>query len=264
MKITRKIRNLLSILGPITGELGPLNTLRFLMVRKGLQGERGNPEIFFPKRLGGQGIAVRPGTTDIGSFQDFLTTRFYLPMWELPENANIVDLGGNIGTAAADFAASYPTARVITVEMDRSNYELCHQNTSSFGARVTALHAAIWHKNETVRYDGDGEDGFHITDGSDPSRSVEGITMKELIRRFEIPKIDYLKIDIEGAERQLFQDADLGWLAQVDTLCCEIHAPDLFSLISGVLETEGFSVEKDPRHWNAIIARKPGCGGAGV
>jgi FkbM family methyltransferase len=258
MKIVRKIRNLVSILGPIAGELGWVNTLRFLRVRKNLYGDKTRPESFFPKRLRGQGIEVRPGTTDVGSFQDFLTTRFYLPMWDLPENAHIVDLGGNIGTAAADFAASYPSARVITVEMDRSNYELCSRNTSGFGSRVTALHAAIWHKNEIVRYDGDGEDGFHITDGADPSRSVEGITMKELIRRLEIPAIDYLKIDIEGAERQLFEDSDLDWLTQVHTLCCEIHAPDLFELISGRLEAEGFDVEKDPRHWNAIIARKPG------
>jgi FkbM family methyltransferase len=258
MKITRKIRNLMSILAPIARELGPLNTLHFLMVRKNLYGTKNSPESFFPKRLQGQGIEVRPGTTDLGSLQDLLTTRFYLPMWELPTNAHIVDLGGNIGTAAADFAASHPSARVITVEMDRSNYELCRRNTSTFGTRVTALHAAIWHKNETVRYDGDGEDGFHITNGSDPSRSVEGITMKELIRRFNLPRIDYLKIDIEGAERQLFQDPDLDWLTQVHTLCCEVHAPDLFALISGILEAEGFDVEKDPRHWNAIIARKPG------
>lgn len=209
MQIIRKIRKLLSILHPIAGELGPLNTLRFLVVRKNLFAERTAPEIFFPKRLQGQGIAVRPGTTDVGSFQDLLTTRFYLPMWELPKNAHIVDLGGNIGTAAADFAASYSSARVITVEMDRSNYELCQRNTSSFGNRVTVLHAAIWHKNEIVRYDGDGEDGYHITDGADPNRSVEGVTMRELICRFGIPKIDYLKIDIEGAERQLFNDPDL-------------------------------------------------------
>lgn len=255
-QLTRKLSKFVEIFPPLTEELGMLGAFRFLFIRK-FSGRHPDLLHFFrPKRLGGQEIAIRPGTTDMGSFQDFLFSRFYLPMWNLPDDPVIIDLGGKIGTAAADFAASYPAARVISVEMDCGNVRQCLRNTSSYRDRVEIVHAAIWHENGSVAYDGISEDGFHVEVASATGNHVEALTMGELLNHYGIQRVAYLKMDIEGAEKEVFGLGDLGWLSRVDSIGWEIHGIDLMDGIAATLTEQGFRVEKDPRHWSSILARR--------
>lgn len=49
-----------------------------------------------------------------------------------------------------------------------------------------------------------------VTDGR--SDTIPTTTVKELMRQFRIPRFDLAKIDIEGAEFQVFsQESDLSW-----------------------------------------------------
>ena len=48
------------------------------------------------------------------------------------------------------------------------------------------------------------------------------ITVEELMKIYALEHIDFLKMDIEGAEFGIFHDS-LGWLNGVDNLSMEVH-----------------------------------------
>ncbi len=68
--------------------------------------------------------------------------------------------------------------------------------------------------------------------------------MPSLMNHLSIEKIDILKVDIEGAEMQLFS-ANTEWLNQVDCILIEVHdslIPGASSQIKYWAESYGFSV----------------------
>ena len=53
-------------------------------------------------------------------------------------------------------------------------------------------------------------------------RTAEAVTMQEVIEASGFPRIDLLKIDIEGAEVELFK-GDTEWLSRVGAIAIEFH-----------------------------------------
>ena len=51
---------------------------------------------------------------------------------------------------------------------------------------------------------------------------VPAITMDEVLREYQLDRIDLLKVDIEGSEKELFAAAD-SWIGRVDAICLELH-----------------------------------------
>jgi len=56
-------------------------------------------------------------------------------------------------------------------------------------------------------------DIFHI---------VQGITIDKIMDDYGLDRISILKVDIEGAEREVFMDSS-QWLDKVDALIVELH-----------------------------------------
>jgi hypothetical protein len=63
-----------------------------------------------------------------------------------------------------------------------------------------------------------------------------------LIRQFDIPRLDILKIDIEGAEEALFLKNPEAWLDRVNWLIIEIHTESILNVIARILKEHGFSM----------------------
>jgi hypothetical protein len=51
---------------------------------------------------------------------------------------------------------------------------------------------------------------------------VQGVTVDTIMKEQGIDHVDILKIDIEGAEREVFRDPS-SWLRKVDALIIELH-----------------------------------------
>jgi hypothetical protein len=51
---------------------------------------------------------------------------------------------------------------------------------------------------------------------------VQGMTVDTIMKEQGIEHIDILKIDIEGAEREVFRDPS-SWVSKVDALIVELH-----------------------------------------
>jgi FkbM family methyltransferase len=142
----------------------------------------------------------------------------------------IVDCGANTGYASVFFLHHFPAARVIAVEPDASNADICRRNVRPFRDRVLVVEKAIWGTvrklsfvQETRRL---GEEwGIQVQASEDKGTNgaVEGIDIPTLIGLAGVDRIDVLKMDIEGSEADVFRsDAD-KWLPLVDNIAIELH-----------------------------------------
>lgn len=220
-----------------------------------------------PKALDGKDIYCRPGTTDWATLRSAFDDQYHLPPEQCQQFSCIVDLGANVGYTAAHFACLYPHSRIVAVEMDADNYEMATKNTRHWQERISLLHAAIWTTDGEVTYSSDApQDAYKIEASQgealqERTKTVPAISMNKLIERFHLKQIDYLKVDIEGAESELFLAAPLDWLSIVETLKIEIHRPQDMDKYYAVLAKAGFTAYKDNHHWSTISAfRTPAPG----
>lgn len=146
------------------------------------------------------------------------------------EPSVIVDAGANIGLASIYFANKYKQAKIIAIEPEKSNFELLKKNTAPY-PNIIPVHAALWDKNEEINLidPGLGNWGF-MTENDQPEENapsnachrVAAMTVDRIISDYDLEKIDILKIDIEGAEKEVFSDSS-AWIDKVDSIIVELH-----------------------------------------
>ena len=69
--------------------------------------------------------------------------------------------------------------------------------------------------------------------------SLRAISMQSLLTKYNLTSFDYIKLDIEGSEWQLFrQDFNLGWLSGVKLLSLEVRMllPKTFPCFQSLLK----------------------------
>lgn len=137
----------------------------------------------------------------------------------------VIDAGANVGISTAWFATKFPSARVIAIEPDEENYDLLVRNTSHL-SNVEPINAALWRQSErVVIHDrGTGPWGYQVS--ADPSpetrRSVPSVTVDDIVRRVHPKRIGILKMDIEGAEIEVMNNA-VNWIGSVEAVIAELH-----------------------------------------
>lgn len=206
------------------------------------------------RSLGGKSVVCRPLQSDTYTLGTTFLENFHLPPVTLPSHPVIVDLGSNVGYTVADLAHRYPMARILGVEMDHENAQLARHNTSWCGERVSIEHAAVWVEDGFVNYEGRDADAYAIiSNRSNGSARAPARQLTSLLSEHQIGRVDYLKMDIEGAESfVLSQQAQ--WLDVVQSMKIEIHPPASFEWCRELLERRGFCCWKDDRHHNALCA----------
>lgn len=165
---------------------------------------------------------VRLRTSDVWVYEQILVEEEY--SFDLAFTPKIIiDAGANIGLSSIYFALKYPNARIIALEPEPTNFELLAQNVQPYPA-ITPVRVALWNKEGEVSI-GDPEgtasvkSGFVVQEKS--GTKVRAVTMETLMRELDIPAIDLAKIDIEGAELELFESTQ--WLAGLGCMMIELH-----------------------------------------
>lgn len=169
-------------------------------------------------------VHVRLGTSDSSVYRTILLHGEY--DFDLPFTPRtIVDAGANIGVASVYYAHKYPGARIIAVEAEASNYALLSRNVAPY-SNIVAVHAALWNRNgEICLSEPDastgtfGKWGFITHEGD--GVHVRAIHMRALMADYSLDSIDLLKVDIEGAEKEVFENCD--WIGNVRALVVELH-----------------------------------------
>ncbi len=135
----------------------------------------------------------------------------------------IMDVGAYIGISSLYFAHKYPEALIYAFEPAADNYELLVKNTENTPNIVPICCAIKGRSGAASVYDIGSPLGYRISAaGSDSEGSVPCISIKEFVKDKNIDRIDLLKMDIEGSEKDVF-DMEDGWLAIVESLIIELH-----------------------------------------
>lgn len=123
----------------------------------------------------------------------------------------IFDCGANIGLSIIYFKKLYPLAKITAFEPDPAIFSTLEYNVRSFGFNdVKLINAAVWKKETKLSFFSEGSlAGSSELDfsGAGNLQSVQAIRLKDILATGK--EIDFLKIDIEGAENEvLFDIAD--------------------------------------------------------
>jgi FkbM family methyltransferase len=170
-------------------------------------------------------VVVRRVGSDRAVLSQTLVRREYAPVSSLRGVNLIVDCGANIGLSAYYLLHCYPGARLIAVEPDDDNCRLCRENLAPFQDRVTVLKAAVWPEHQRLRINPESRAGGSWSLEVEPwaNGDVEGLTIPQILRRAGArPPIDLLKVDIEGAETEVFRHSP-SWLALTRNIAIELH-----------------------------------------
>ena len=135
----------------------------------------------------------------------------------------IYDCGANIGMSCLYFRKVFPQARIKAFEADPDIFNVLQENIlSNVGnAKIEFVNKAIWIHNEGVEFNVEGADGGSIEmDSFTKATKVDSIRLKELL---DTEHVDFLKMDIEGAEVDVLLDCD-GSLGNVDFIFFEYHS----------------------------------------
>ncbi len=138
-------------------------------------------------------------------------------------------MGANIGLASIYFAKNFPKGRIIAIESDKNTFAALERNLNEIPNSI-CLNKAIWSHPTTlgiVSTFRDHQSWSHsVTENlaRDSVDQIDSIDFNTLIKEHNISSIDLLKIDIEGAEGEIFSErANLDFLKIVKVLALEIH-----------------------------------------
>lgn len=169
---------------------------------------------------------VRITDSDVNTYRKiFIGHEYDLALGRDPQV--IIDAGANIGVASVYFALKYPKARLFAIEPEPANFELLQENVSGY-PNITAIHAALWQESGQIDLvdPGIGAWGFQVGSDTSPNGrrigTTRAISVDEILGTHQLKRVDILKIDIEGAEKEVFRNAS-AWIDKVGVIMIELH-----------------------------------------
>ena len=192
-------------------------------------------------------FGLRSHTTDVSVLGEILVSGSYEEaVAELRSSpSRIVDLGANTGLAARWMLERFPDARVVSVEPESGNVDTLRHNLEGYGERARVIPACIGARERRVALDRSrGEFGFAMRELDDPLAPGETtvVTMDAVFAALGADDVDFLKCDVEGAERELFE-SNADWVRRVELMSVECHAPFTPEELVDLLEHRGAKVD---------------------
>lgn len=172
-------------------------------------------------------IYLRKGSSDIDIFHEVLIKSDYKFQTKLEsEPKTIIDCGANVGLASVFFKQKYPQAKIVCVEPEAKNYEMLQTNIKNY-VDVHPYNVGVWGTDtylEVKNKETTNSSGFVFKEvESKTADSVEAVSIKTIMSKFNIENIDILKIDVESAEKYLFGEGCDYWLSRTRLLIIELH-----------------------------------------
>ena len=137
----------------------------------------------------------------------------------------IVDGGANVGLTSLFVFLRHPNARIIAIEPDPENFTVAAETLAPFADRCHLVNGGLWSEDTELAISRGTQhwatQTVKPTDGITPTIPV--FHLETLLERHCFPRIDFLKIDIEGAELQMFRDGDTSFLSKTAFCAIECH-----------------------------------------
>lgn len=214
-------------------------------------------------------VVLRDGTvlhapensTLLSLVQEIFVRQLYTPAgYELGPHDVVLDVGANIGTFTV-FAAREPGRRVYSIEPFPENAAFVRRNVEANGLRnVEVVEAAAAGESGTTDLFISRLSGGHLLFDHNVRGTlgeailVPTVTIGELMERFGLDRVNFLKLDCEGSEGDVLRTAGPDVLGRIDRLAMEFHdnvSPLRHEEIVALLTDAGFSTRL---RWNGTSA----------
>jgi FkbM family methyltransferase len=162
----------------------------------------------------------------------------------------IIDCGANIGLSALYFKQLYPKARIIAFEPDEEIFGYLKANVETFGlADVELIKKGLWKEETVLEFFSEGSDANRIMNASEKQLVQQNNLFTKTVvptvklSNFINETVDFLKIDIEGAETDVLLEVKEK-LPLVKNIFIEYHSfvdqPQTLDQILSTLSASGF------------------------
>ena len=182
-------------------------------------------------------VRIRPKSSDAQAFVDIFRYKTYdlsrcgqsprvretyqriLDAGQIPL---IIDAGANVGAASIWFSRQFPQARILAVEPDADNAEVCRLNTRDL-PNIKVIEAAIGSEHGWASLRNPEDQAWTLQTMRNKDGRIAVCTIPELVLVERQPaKIFLVKIDIEGFEDDLFAKS-VDWVDEAEVIIIEPH-----------------------------------------
>lgn len=151
----------------------------------------------------------------------------------------IIDGGANIGMSALYFKKAHPQSRITAFEADPAIAAVLRRNVEAQDLTDVEIRSeALWSERTEIAFAPEGADAGKVGDAGNAIR-VPAVPLADFLGE----PVDFLKLDIEGAEWEVLKSC-AGHLGAVDKLFVEYHspadAPQHLAELLALLESGGF------------------------
>ena len=133
----------------------------------------------------------------------------------------IIDVGANIGLSLVYFKNIFPESRILAFEPDPEIFEYLQKNIMSLD-NIELINKGVYDEAMEIDFVSDHADGGSIFQNSKDKIKIETCLLSDFLTE----KVDFLKIDIEGAETKVLRECK-DKLINVDNLFIEYHSFEL-------------------------------------
>jgi len=174
-------------------------------------------------------LNLRPNYSDWIAFDQIFIALSYGGL-EKFKPRRVIDAGANIGLSVAFFCSRLGCEEVVALEPESENFKLAKENTKQYPG-VQILKGALWPRSVDLHIsnkDEAGSIGFQVSEVERGSHEIPDIVRAYTIQDSMSEKgwdfVDMIKIDIEGAEYDLFHDENIkDWINRVRVIVIELH-----------------------------------------
>lgn len=169
----------------------------------------------------GRQVHYRLNKGDLWSMREVLLDECYQFPREIHPKV-VVDLGGNIGLTSLWLDGRFQLQKLVVVEPLAENARMAGKNLSQCAAEVCLVEAAAGRTDGMADFSAVADSNRGSVSFGTPGQT-RVVSMPTLFKETGVgPRIDLLKVDIEGGEAELFS-GDLDWLTGVQNIIAEFH-----------------------------------------
>jgi FkbM family methyltransferase len=156
----------------------------------------------------------------------------------------VVDVGAQVGLFT--LKASPFARRILSLEPSSRNFAFLKRNVArNMLNNVQVRQTALWSSTGRVKFTDGGAGFVSELGGTKGDYEVETTTLDAVVA--EVGEIDLLKIDVEGAEYDIFPMCSDSTLRRIEKIVAEVHvfAPDHPRRLDGILhqlKDSGFNI----------------------
>ncbi|KAB2928678.1 MAG: FkbM family methyltransferase [Dechloromonas sp.] len=166
----------------------------------------------------------------------------------MTEIKSMIDIGTNVGEISLYFSKEFPSARIVSIEPSPRNLHFLRKNIAAqyFNTKNIAIfECALSDKDgEAFLSDSKAQSSIVVTNNSKNGYEVRTIRLSTLWAEAGLGDVDFVKIDIEGAEPLLLRDLEEyasragAWLIEFGGK----NSPDAYVAFFSLFERKGYRI----------------------